>query len=134
MQDDRWKWLRGVIEDDKKVAQLAHGLNPAPWAPSIGELWGNAVVTDADGNPLWDDEGSESLEMEGPVGLHVARHDPQDIVARCGQELKLLDELEASCTMAYGGPNHQCTGLGRAAQILLQGYRHRHGWQEEWAD
>lgn len=69
----------------------------------------------------------------------ITRHDPQDAIARCDAELKLLD---LHCPNHYGycltcDPDScGCVGSGdypcATVRTILAGYRHREGFSPEW--
>lgn len=138
-------WLRREIEADKAAALKAL---PGPWRaepyvygkPEDG--WGdptNWEVLSTQGTVV-SHQAYEGGGADGPDALHIARHDPQDVIARCDAELAILDEHEDIDGHCETCGNYDPTGLHehsvaapcRTVRLLAQGYRHRDGWQADW--
>lgn len=147
-------WLRATIEGELAAAQVAP---PGPWEvmPTDYPDSGLSII----GLPLHGsskdwliaspgyDKGGVWLDADAQ---HIALHDPQDTIARCGAELAELDMLEAmphytcddpfyACHMAnpdfWVDPTCSCyrdAFVDRALRIKAYGYRRRSGWREEW--
>ncbi|MFC7591888.1 DUF6221 family protein [Nonomuraea antimicrobica] len=116
------EWLRTQIEADKATAETAGG-----------RAW--RYVPAGDGNRL-EIDGERGVEAIGfhhddvlqPVeAIHIALHDPADVVARCQAELALLAEHGRDCQECSSGS--PCTTVRR----LATGYHLRPGWRDEWA-
>ena len=78
--------------------------------------------------------------------VHIARHDPRDVTARCAAELRLIAAHghETGDGAEAGDGDEGGDGDGRAdgrtddgpcdtLRLLAYGYRHRPGWLPEWA-
>lgn len=68
-------------------------------------------------------------------GEHIARHDPDDVLARIEGERRILTEYERSVDL-YESDREAPDGVAAleiAVRALAFGYRHRDGWQQGWA-
>lgn len=116
------EWLRTQIEADKATAESAGG-----------NVW--RYVRGQEGNRLVFDEhrgvsaiGFHEDDLLHPVeAIHIALHDPADVVARCEAALALL--------AGHGGDCPECSSGTpcRSVRLLAIGYRRRPGWRDEWA-
>jgi len=132
-------WLRREIETDKTKAQaVTQGMAWCTKDVEGDELWDfSFIAIYTDGWP-WRETARCCLENEAD---HIARHDPQDVIARCDAELAILDEHEDIDGHCETCGNYDPTGLHehsvaapcRTVRLLAQGYRHRDGWRGEWA-
>jgi Family of unknown function (DUF6221) len=115
------QWLRTQIEADRASAETAGG-RAWRYVPA-GE--GNRL--EIDGERGVSAIGFHADDLLQPVeAIHIALHDPADVIARCEAELSLLDEHVVACDECAGGS--PCTTLRR----LASGYRLRPGWHDAW--
>lgn len=137
MTDDLLSWLRATIEADNTTAEAA---TPGPWSYDPVREWydGDDFVTMTNGQEFvgFGDPSAfrGAVCITGDAGdgpsmrdaVHIARHDPGDVMARCAAELRLLAEHGHGETCDRGPA---CDIL----RLLAYGYRHRPGWLPEWA-
>jgi hypothetical protein len=143
-------WLRAQIEGDKGEAQLAVSAENiiAAWIEPTSGVLQTGMGTEAD---CWD--GTWALG-DSRLARFIARHDPQDVIARCESDLALLDLHFPVTRDDYGdrewlecaedGPNDggsefvAVPGRGESfwpcqtLHLLARGFRHREGWAEHW--
>jgi hypothetical protein len=173
MSADLAAWLRTQIEHRKTIAEAAHQANPAPWTAHVtmtersfddlGRLTdiryvrnadlslctdnnSSGVITDANNEFLWEDEGASHLAMRAHPCAHAALNDPQDVIARCDAELAILNKHKPE-DWAEGDQCCGCCLSNRSdyaeldvpdpwpcetLRLLASGYRHRPGYQETW--
>ncbi|HLK73776.1 MAG TPA: DUF6221 family protein [Streptosporangiaceae bacterium] len=78
--------------------------------------------------------------------VHIARHDPRDVIADCEAKLAILDEYEAQPGfdlepgVSEGRDDAERLrdegvkyALENVVRLLAEGCRHREGWRKEWA-
>ncbi|MEU7743543.1 DUF6221 family protein [Nonomuraea sp. NPDC049158] len=147
MTYDLLSWLRATIEGDNATAEAA---TPGPWSYDPTREWydGDDFVTMTNGQEFvgFGDPSAfrGAVCITGDAGhapsmrdaVHIARHDPRDVMARCAAELRLIaahghgagDEGGRA-----GEDGHADEGPCDTLRLLAYGYRHRPGWQPEWA-
>jgi hypothetical protein len=149
-------WLRQVIEGDKAAAEAA---TPGPWAfegddPTDDDLYS---VHEGEHGDLVGQTVAFTRDRQVENGEHMARHDPQDALARCESDLALLD---LHFPVAYEPPWQrpgwtECGECGpndgssefvtvpaagesfypcQTVRLVASGYRHRDGYAEHWGD
>lgn len=115
--NDLITWLRGVLDDDERVAKAA---TPGPW--SVHRQGLEAVVSP--GVAMDKEEGGVSVED----AAHIARHDPAAVLADVKAKRAVLDLLNLTA-----GPYDPARGaLKEAVKTLASAYRHRPGWTTDW--
>lgn len=149
-------WLRAVVEGDKAAAEAARGLvyTDDDWTvrgPASG-AW--EVTNDGDRPQVWQSDGlrewvatdrgtqaEEGEDLEAAHAAHIAIHDPQDVIARCEAELRILDlhrPYRYGYCLACDPDSCGCVGSGSypcdTIEALLWGYRHRDGFKPEWVN
>lgn len=136
-------WLRGVLDDIEAAAKAA---TPGPWGAQPGgqgtfdNEW--EVVSDAHEPPepghyvvyTGYEGGGASSEQNA---LHIARHDPRQVLEDVRMKRDLLDEYEAVAHLDTEGPelgyaHGRTVGLGEAVKTIAAAYRHRPGWRDSW--
>lgn len=147
-------WLGGQIELDKSAALNA---TPGGWGADIP-----STAEDSDPYPtsISSLNGAKVVSSTGPGSavsiddaLHIARHDPQNVIADCDAKLAIIDNYadtthirdEAAERIRAAGDHPAAEDLDtwdRAqreipvmehwVRLLAQGYRHRDGYREEW--
>jgi hypothetical protein len=136
-------WLRAQAEADKAAAKAA---TPGEWAA----LDGGVMSIEDEGQ--WPVSVAQS-RRDREDRVHIAIHDPRDVIADCDAKLRLLGLHEPVEGVGGGteceacGPNNGSPpgliavirdddGFRPCATVLVlaSGYRHRDGWQEGWAD
>ena len=142
-------WLRQQIEGDKAAAEVA---TPGPWEfegddPTDDELYS---VHDGEHGDLIGQTVAWTRDRQVANGQHMARHDPQDVIADCEAKLAILDAHGVDYTGEYGqaipgecltcitnrdpypesweGDTWPCPTL----QLLARACRHREGYAEHW--
>jgi hypothetical protein len=87
------EFLRARLDEDEAVARAA-SQGPANWHTGLGnDDWTrDRMLFDRDGNPMWDNEGSQGLSMPEGVAPHVARHDPARVLADVAAKRAIVDE------------------------------------------
>lgn len=92
-------FLHGCLDRDAAAAQRAHDVDPGPWEAGANEKGdnhqrdephGTALLRAADGVALWDCEGSGTLCMAAPTGIHIARHDPTRTLADIDAKRRII--------------------------------------------
>lgn len=64
---------------------------------------------------------------------HIARHDPQDVIADCDAKLRLVGELTLLRLAGIAYPGEAGSeGAGVMLGVLASAYRHREGYAEHW--
>lgn len=134
-------WLRATVEGDKAAAEeIRASWTTTSWMVERPDGGGDerlALVDEHTRRKLvvvdWGSNRASEDELE-----HMARHDPQDTIARCEAELKLLDLYERYTVVPEDEQAAmfiwQANRLAEhALKALAYGYRHRPGWQEGWA-
>ena len=132
--DELVTWLRRRIEERLFLAlhTIKLGSN-AEWNEQSSGVLVTGPGTDAD---CWD--GTWAMGDSSLTRLMEA-NDPRDTIDRCVAELAILDGYEARNEDAdlMLGPavlhQREWSGLRLAVRLLATGYRHRPGYQEEWA-
>jgi hypothetical protein len=83
-------FLLARLDEDEAAARASAEVNPPPWSAEVwqDELTGLVVGGKTKANryldgALWDNEGAQSLSMEPPTAVHIARHDPARVLADC---------------------------------------------------
>ncbi|NUP80238.1 MAG: hypothetical protein HOV96_22105 [Nonomuraea sp.] len=126
------EWLRTQIEADKATAEAA-GAGAWRYVTTPGrslEFDARRAVTGV---------GFHEDDLLRPVeAIHIALHDPADVIARCGAELALLNEHVPAMSAAGRAVCPQCGGEPAATPCqtlrhLAYGYRRRPGWRPEWS-
>jgi hypothetical protein len=131
-------WLRAQVEADKAAA-LAVRDNSAPWEGRWQPRGTHGLET-YNGWPLAI-AGPRFGDFRPGVLEHIAIHDPRDVIADCDAKLAVLDLCER--VIRDDAEDHDDCGAADSwtgfavarltVQLLASGYRHRDGWQEEWA-
>ncbi len=154
-------WLREQVEADMATARAAidHGASlqrgTGTWhvshslcdascdddCPDAGRC--HAAAADPEGEcRCCAVEGDDILIYEEgghtqAQAVHIARHDPRDVIADCEAKLAVLDEhdgehmcFENTCD---GNTWDYYDGDCRVMRQLASGCRHREGWKQEWA-
>jgi hypothetical protein len=122
--DEMTAWLRAQVEADKAAAEAA---TPGEWA-ALDD--GVMSIEDEDQWPV----GVTQSRRDREDRVHIAIHDPRDVVADCDAKLAILGRYERQAAK-YG---ENCMEEDRAwilasvVRLLASGYRHRDGWQEGW--
>jgi hypothetical protein len=96
--EDILAFLDRAIAAREQAANAAHATDPAPWAAHTNaeptrdhdRTAGSGLLVAADGNPLWDCEGSGTLCMTAAASTHAALNDPGLALRRCAADRKLL--------------------------------------------
>jgi hypothetical protein len=160
-------WLRETLDAAQRDAEAADAVDPAPWTADVNPQGaperfrsgrpdtGAGMIKDAEGDDLWDCEGSDTLCMTGASARHAARHNPHAVLRRITADRELLDDLLAeqhtvACDPFYtceaateerdGGANPMTKGerpcdcgrdnrVERRVGLLAEGW----GWTEETA-
>lgn len=130
-------WLRGVVNGDLAKAKAA---TPGPWHwddTRRGLDMGPRLVSEVDDDPDGVIRGwgsGQELDGEGLVvspenQAHIATHDPNDTIARCEQELEIIE----TCSFWL---HEDDRGVDPCAKAVLEGlaygYRNRPGWKIAW--
>jgi len=141
-------WLRQQIEADKAAAEAAPGDH---WQSFTEDDIAGASVYDEQWVLLYPQRYEHDKPMSNRPGAtgpqyiqrsrnelvaHIARHDPQDVIADCEAKLTILAE--------HGG-EHMCFKNGhdgntwdywigdcRIMATLASAYRHREGYAQHW--
>ena len=135
-------WLRAKIEGDKAAALAA---TPGPWEfEDDDELF---TVHDGEHGDLVGQPVAFTRHLAGPNGVHMALHDPRDVIADCAAKLAILDEhVPYECSDPEGLRCKVCASgdaypSGAAIHkpwpcptvvSLSRAYRHRDGWRQHW--
>ena len=151
-------WLRQVIEGDKAAAVAA---TPGPWAFEGDDITDDELysVHDGEHGDLVGQTVAFTRHRQVANGEHMARHDPQNVVADCEAKLAILDEHYILTSndqneayeefSVYRFPSHDCDfgcvcchymaqgavrnyGYCRTVRHLASGYRHREGYAGHW--
>ena len=146
--EDLITWLCGVLDDDETAAKAA---TPGPWGAQPGgqgtfdNEW--EVVSDAHEHPhpghyvvyTGYEGGGATTEQNA---LHIARHDPEQVLADIAAKRAILDLHDQSGVRWVGFPRADrqesyCVHDQQAApchtvRLLASGYRHRPGWRDSW--
>jgi hypothetical protein len=137
-------WLRAQVEADKAAARAAGDGRAGDyrWRELDPDSLPGLVGTDT-GDVVTFNNGTAAYAVSPSPGqaAHVAVHDPRDVIADCDAKLDALDLCERVIRddaeeLGGCGAAASWTGLAVArltVQMLASGYRHRDGWQEEWA-
>ncbi|MFI7616073.1 DUF6221 family protein [Nonomuraea terrae] len=116
------EWLRTQIEADKATAETA---GAGAWR-YVAAHTGNRLEFDEQRGV--DAIGFHEGDLLRPVeAIHIALHDPADVIARCEAALALLAFHGRDCAECWSGM--PC----RSVRLLATGYRRRPGWRDEWA-
>ncbi|GHE32311.1 hypothetical protein GCM10017673_39010 [Streptosporangium violaceochromogenes] len=152
-------WLRAAIEAKQQTAVAACGLIPldddltehgpgpgvwevedngGPWIREAEGYYREWVATDRGTAP------SEYVEPDPAHAAHIAANDPRSVLARCAEDLALLDEHQHRLHLVLDGPSpaetrHTC-GFCRGPRFpcrvlarIARPYRYDHpGWRNEW--
>lgn len=125
-------WLRREIEADKAAALAAVA---PPWSAFIaGSLMSGAPPNDEEFCAVF----GEEFEPDDATARHIARHDPQDVIADCDAKLQIVRELSTVTLWNWPSPAdgsvpmEYVEALRHVLKLLAQGYRHRDGWKDEW--
>ena len=146
---DAVTWLREQIEGDRwtasvKAIQHSWHIDIKAWATN-----GVGVVDERD--------QSVCVTIGEYAATHIARHDPQDVIADCEAKLRILDEHRLAyknndpdddySVGGYGGCDgdsgcitcHYLSqmhvkgcGICLTVRILATAYKHRDGYAERW--
>jgi hypothetical protein len=80
--------LTEALDEVERIARAALADAPAPWSV---DLWANAgMLKNANGDDLWDCEGSPRLAMQAAVATHAARWDPATVLRLVERDRALL--------------------------------------------
>jgi hypothetical protein len=127
-------WLREQIEGDKAAAGTA---TPGPWAPD--KPWLADVVVSGLLGPVADcavGTGYRAQSLED--ARHIARHDPNEVIADCDAKLALLEshyDYRGVCPRCFDWENKPVQRERfpcEVIRLLAQGYQHRDGYRDEW--
>lgn len=143
MTDERIAWLRATIEDDLAAAVKA---TAGPWSYNPGKIWldGEAFETfDRSKGEEFVGHGGPSpyrgcVAATGPAGhpqsmadaMHIALHDPRDVIADCEAKLAIIRLLEPQLKSLAA--QHGYTKAATTIMLMAQGYQHRPGFPAEW--
>jgi hypothetical protein len=130
------KWLREQVEGDRAAAVAACDGNMETAAWRLRDHPGDsAFVRDGLGDTVVYDEG---LPLEAEA-VHIALHDPRDVIADCEAKLAILDEHgpyemgdEVYCRICGDCPqvDYPCPTV----HLLAAGFRHRDGYRQHWGE
>jgi hypothetical protein len=144
-------WLREQVQWRLGSAKAAAGPSGDRW---YSPNW-TAKAVDIGEGPAWVVFTDHSLPVAEAAGLkkfspliavHIARNDPQDVIARCEAELAILGEHAPQ--RDYPGKCQRCITDRKGypeewadddypcltVQLLASGYRHREGYAAHWGD
>jgi hypothetical protein len=146
-------WLRAQVEADKAAAEAAPGEHWSVFtevdiagASVYDEQWVLLYPKRYDHDkPLSAEPGATGPQYiehrRNELAAHIAIHDPRDVIADCDAKLAALDLCER--VIRDDAEDHDDCGAASSwtgfavarltVQLLASGYRHRDGWQEEWA-
>jgi hypothetical protein len=140
-------FLRARYGEIRAAAEAAHQADPAPWTADAsepgytnvrGHAHGAGIISAADGEPLWDCEGSGTLCMTAPSARHAALHHPLNVIADIDAKLALVDAyVGAEKTLdAWTCPDDRiighADGLDDALRLLAQPFAGHADYKEEW--
>lgn len=130
--DELVAWLRGVLDDDERVAKAA---TPGPWTAS-GD-WSPSVEAGDDTvaayKGFWEEDNGVDPEcIKEADATHIARHDPAQVLADVAAKRAVLDAYTARAELASRGGLINRDPLGFAVRTLASAYRHRPGWKNDW--
>jgi hypothetical protein len=139
-------WRHKQLDAEEQLALAAsgpHGANESwrtePWGVSAGEHLESLVI------------GLGALaRADQEVAVHMARHDPRQVLADVRAKRTVLelyeqardhaeqlspgaeDLLSTVPPDAMSAPLAAVRAYGRATRALTVGYRHRPGWKDQW--
>lgn len=145
------------FDEAERIARAAHAADPGPWRASASTRedsglrtgQGSGMVFAADGEPLWDCEGTSILCMTAASSVHTAHHHPQQMLADVAAKRRIV-ALHAPVVLRGGAgaryfdtttvcrsceppqfPEHAfpCPTL----RLLALPYADRLGYKPEWA-
>lgn len=131
---DLTPWLRATIEGDKETAEdIRASWSTTSWMEERPDGGGDEMFALGDERSHrelvivnWASDQASEDELD-----HMARHDPEDTIARCEAELaEMARHHEGPCRdCVVCDEDYPCGYLRRHAY----GYRHRTGYLAEWA-
>lgn len=136
-------WLRGCLDDDERVAQAAANLcgchPPAHrWLFEDDDHDGRIVTVDDPHPDVRRQIGRRWNRAYGDLfaARHIARHDPDRVLARTRADRAILDAAEAAARQAATDTDravaHIAETYNAVVSQLAQPYAGRDGWREEW--
>lgn len=134
--DDLIAWLKARLDEDEALAHAAcdeiHGCDTRRWETAT--LGG--VVDAVSGEQIAD------TFNRYVAGAHIARHDPESVLADIRAKRILIEYLkEARYLSSHNGGTYPLVTLTlqssvniyeSAVRAIAQGYAGQPGWQEEW--
>jgi hypothetical protein len=125
-------WLRQQIEGDKERAEAAGGGAWHTGCRCDGDCrdYPDCDRVEGDDITIYNEGGHNSSQA-----VHIALHDPQDVIADAEATLTILDELTLLCLVGAAYPDE--AGPESAAKMLrslASAYRYRDGYAEHWGE
>lgn len=133
---DLVEWLRGVLDEDERIARKAAG---TAWEK-------RAFHWHADGREVRCEYGNTLIvKFSWPQEIeHIVLHDPAAVLADIEAKRKIIDlhfEINADCTICvvprWGYPVHGGCDPQRwpcpTLLLLASAYAHRPGYRPEWS-
>lgn len=91
--DDLVAWLRGVLDDEGRIARAAKEADPTPWIVRDQRV-GTLAHEDAPLRSLAEGDGVAARYCEAATAAHIARQDPAATLARIAAHRALLGLLD----------------------------------------
>lgn len=139
-------WLREAMDAAQRDAEAADAVDPAPWTVEIGEAGSPerprpgapgtsaGMIKDAQGDDLWECEGTETLCMTSASAKHAARHDPAAVLRRIAADRKTLDDCMKAVEVARRYKEDDPSSWSpwsRLAYRTIRNLAEAWGWTEE---
>jgi len=140
-------FLRARYAERRVIADAAHAADPAPWTAATSEPGytnqrghdhGSGLLIAADGEPMWDCEGSSTLCMTAASSRHAATHHPLDAIADLDAKLAIVDDAESANRLVDaieypdGYDVGRKTALGDTLKLLALPYSDHPDYRQEW--
>jgi hypothetical protein len=132
--DDLIAWLRGVLDEDERLAKMAAEEARPPWRFEVwgGDAFPYLYVLDAN------DEAVVDVGTEG-IARHVAAHNPAAVLADIAAKRKILgDENDGAAVFAVHErgicwPQELTDWADDVIRLLASAYADRPGYRAEWS-
>lgn len=119
--DDLTEWLKQQLDDEAEHARALADLFPA------GATWSSRGI----------DVAGVACAETGSHAAHIARWDPDRVLAEVDAKRRILDERDAADQHAKEDFDRVLEGyadaMDRCVKLLALPYAGRDGWREEWA-